>query len=90
MLALNETHQQRWTARIDPVWSPLAILEKCRAWASLPYPNARDHLLSELRRHSVDASIKDEISTIERQLHIQASAAGPSEADTTSMSSARR
>ena len=68
MMALGEHDQHRWADRIDWVWQPNEILEKCRVWAGLPHDLTRKYLLEEISRHDVDASIRSKLDVIRGEL----------------------
>ncbi len=64
MLALSPQHQETWNSRITWQWDAEAIFDKCVHWASLPYRNTAEYLLSELRTNSFDPKIESRIAVL--------------------------
>jgi FkbM family methyltransferase len=49
MISVHESKLDRWHERIDWAWNREAMLDLCRTWAQLPYPNTRAYLSHQIR-----------------------------------------
>ncbi|AMO24837.1 hypothetical protein UC35_20840 [Ramlibacter tataouinensis] len=65
MISVHESRLDRWRDRIDWTWRREAMLEMCRTWAGLPFPNTRAYLSHQIRarmKHDPEfASIADQL-----------------------------